>query len=105
MQANSLTIEVLGTSLSIKAEEETQYLNALLERYCAAVRDTEESTGLKEPLKVAILTGFLLTEQIHKLEEQLASRQFIDQKESTEAEELTLNLITLLNEALDIKNE
>jgi cell division protein ZapA (FtsZ GTPase activity inhibitor) len=105
MQANSLTIEVLGTSLSINAEEEARYLNTLLERYRASVRDTEESTGLREPLKVAILTGFLLTEQIHKLEEQLASRQIVDQDEARKAEELTLNMITLLNEALDIKNE
>ena len=98
MRANSLIIEVLGTSLSISAEEDMEYLQNLLERYRTVVDQTQEQTGLRDPLKVAVLAGFLLTEELFKAE-QAACSKAVDE-EAQEAEKLTQNIISRLDKVL-----
>ena len=60
-------IEVLDTSFSISADEDTAYLEEVLGQYQAAVKNTQEISGLQSPLKTALLTGFLLCDEINKL--------------------------------------
>jgi mannose-6-phosphate isomerase len=101
MPKNNLCIEALGTSISISAEEEQDYLNGLLEAYKKAVEDTQASTGIKDPLKAAILTGFLLCDEVEK------ARMAANQKKNTEdreAEALTIDLISRLDGVLDEKS-
>ncbi|MHC6203445.1 cell division protein ZapA [Breznakiellaceae bacterium SP9] len=102
MRANSLTIEVLGTSLSISAEEDVEYLQNLLERYRTALDQTQEQTGLRDPLKVAVLAGFLLTEELFKAEQAACSYKAFDE-ESQEAEKLAQNIISRLDKVLGKK--
>jgi cell division protein ZapA (FtsZ GTPase activity inhibitor) len=103
---SDLRLDILGTSFSICADEDAAYLDNLLDRLRAAVDNTKKSTGLKDPLKVAILTGFLLCDEIHKLKQQVGldfagiSR---DGHEAQETERLTLDLIARLDEALENK--
>jgi cell division protein ZapA (FtsZ GTPase activity inhibitor) len=80
---HDLDIDVLGASFSITADEAPEYLNGVLEEYRLAVSSTQGISGMKDPLKVAILTGFLLCEQISKLkahaeEDQSAAEQALD---------------------------
>lgn len=98
MPVNDLCLDILGTSFFITTDEDPVYLNELLTQYRAAVVDTQKNSGLKDPLKTAILTGFLLCDEIHKLRNRDGSRQ-----EDTEAEKLTLNLIAQLDSVLEKK--
>ena len=101
MPKTNLCIEVLGTSIFISADEEQDYLNGLLEAYKKAVEDTQASTGTKDPLKTAILTGFLLCDEVEK------ARQAANRKKNTEdreAEALTVDLISRLDGVLDGKS-
>jgi len=80
---HDLFINVLGASFSITAGEDPQYLNDVLEQYRLAIANTQGISGMKDPLKVAILTGFLLCDEINKLklqaeEEQVAAEKAID---------------------------
>jgi len=86
---------VLGLSFSISAEEDSAYLESLLNRYRTVLENTREATGIssKEPLKLAILTGFLLCDEIEKMKNQRT-------QEGDEAEQLTLDLIARIDEAL-----
>jgi len=86
---------VLGTTFSISAEEDSAYLESLLDRYRIILENTKEATGIsdKEPLKLAILTGFLLCDEIEKMKNQKT-------QEGNEAEQLTLDLITRIDEAI-----
>jgi cell division protein ZapA (FtsZ GTPase activity inhibitor) len=92
MPVSDLRLDLLGTSFSITADEDPAYLREILERYRTAVADAQKNMGLKDPLKTAILTGFLLCDEVHKLR----SRGGDD-----ETERLTLNLIARIDEALE----
>jgi mannose-6-phosphate isomerase len=101
MPKNSLRIEVLGASIPISAEEEKDYLDQLLADYKKAIEDTQKATGLEDPLKIAILTGFLLCDEAEKLRAALKTvplKQEPDGKD--EAESLTMSLISRLDAVL-----
>jgi len=89
---NEVTFNILGTSFSITAEEDEVYLKNVLAQYKAAVKNTENISGIKEPINVAILTGFLLCDEINKIKKQL-------ENESIEVQERTMNLIAKLDQA------
>jgi cell division protein ZapA (FtsZ GTPase activity inhibitor) len=91
----SLHIELLGTAFSISADEDPVYLNALLGDYYQTVENTRKITGIEDPLKLAILTGFLLCDDYKKLTSQNPRI-----RDSVEAEKLTQELISRLDKAL-----
>jgi cell division protein ZapA (FtsZ GTPase activity inhibitor) len=94
MEKNDLRISMLGTSFSISADEDSGYLESLLERYRIVVENTKKATGLTDPLKAAILTGFLLCDEIEKLKARFG------EQDARAAEQLTLDLIARIDEAL-----
>ncbi|MDR2618986.1 MAG: mannose-6-phosphate isomerase, class I [Treponema sp.] len=100
MPKNELHIEVLGTSISISADEEEEYLNRLLETYKKAVEDTQASTGITDPLKTAVLTGFLLCDEVQKARQEKPGKKGYEEQE---AEALALDLISRLEGVLDDK--
>ena len=60
MEKSSLHFNLLGTSFSIAADEDKTYLENLLAKYKNVLENTKKATGVDDPLKLAILTGFLL---------------------------------------------
>ena len=90
---NELCLDILGTSFTITTDEEQVYLQKILAQFRAAVENTQSISGIKDPLNAAILTGFLLCDEINKIKQQL-------ENESIEISERTMNLITKLDEAL-----
>ena len=88
-----LKFDILGTSFSITADEDEAYLQKVLGQYQAAVNNTQKISGISEPLNVAILTGFLLCDEVNKIKQQ-------SENEYTEAKERTMNIIASLDQAL-----
>ena len=107
MAANDLRLDVLGTSFSITADEDPAYLEAVLQQYLAALDNTRDISGMQDPLKIAILTGFLLCDEINKARIQAGEeREKADARRDGEDRELqrrTLNLIALIDQALEGK--
>jgi len=93
MKKSNLHFDLLGTSFSIAADEDISYLESLLNRYRIILENTRKSTGLDEPLKLAILTGFLLCDEIEKTKKQ-------ESREGREAEQRTLNMIARIDEVI-----
>ena len=93
--ANELCLDILGTSFTIAADEDETYLQKVLTQYRAAVENTQSISGINEPLNIAILTGFLLCDEINKIKQQ-------QEGVSVEIEERTLNLIEKLEQALKV---
>ena len=86
---HDLMINVLGTSFSITAGEDPAYLEEVLAQYQVAVANTQGISGIKDPLKIAILTGFLLCDEINKLKTQVEEEQIkAEQEQTTEMQEL-----------------
>ncbi|MDR0290473.1 MAG: cell division protein ZapA, partial [Treponema sp.] len=73
--AHDLIINVLGTRFSITAGEDPEYLDEVLAQYRFAVVTTQNISGMKDPLQVAILTGFLLCDEINKMKLQVKEEQ------------------------------
>ena len=92
MAKSDLRIDVLGTDFTISTGEEAEYLNKLLEKYRRTIENVKNKSGLKDPLKIAVLTGFLLSDDLEKAE--TAGKE----KDNTEAEQITMNMILRLEE-------
>jgi len=96
---NDLCLDILGTSFTITVEEDEAYLRKVLAQYRAAVENTKNISGINDPLNIAVLTGFLLCDEINKIKQQL-------ENESIEINERTISLINMLDHALgSYKNE
>jgi mannose-6-phosphate isomerase len=87
---SDLRIDVLGTSFSISADEDQTYLESLLSYYRIKIENTRKKTGLQDPLKLALVTGFLLCDEVQKGKS----------AEDDEAERLALDLISRIDAAL-----
>jgi cell division protein ZapA (FtsZ GTPase activity inhibitor) len=86
---HDLLINVLGASFSITAGEDPAYLDEVLAQYQVAVANTQGISGMKGPLKVAILTGFLLCDEINKIKQQVEEdRSKADLQRTAEVQEL-----------------
>ena len=96
-------MDILGTSFTITADEDESYLQRVLAQYRTAVENTQSISGINEPLNVAILTGFLLCDEVNKTRQQL-EEEFSKKPDSEEreAQERTLRLIANLDNALKI---
>jgi cell division protein ZapA (FtsZ GTPase activity inhibitor) len=97
---SSLRIDILGTSFSISADEDPGYLENLLARYYICVENTRKITGLSDPLKLAIMTGFLLCEDVQK---RLAKAEPQERRlnEFQEMEQIFLDINTRIDKMLD----
>ena len=93
MEKSNLHFKLLGTSFSITADEDSAYLESLLGRYRIILENTQKATGMGDPLKLAILTGFLLCDEIEKTKNQ-------NNNEHKEAEQRTLNMIARIDEVI-----
>jgi len=91
--ANELCLDILGTSFTIDADEDKAYLQKVLDQYREAIENTQSISGINSPLNIAILTGFMLCDEINKLKMQMEG-------ESAEIQLRTSNLIAKLDQAL-----
>jgi hypothetical protein len=98
MEKGDLRIEILGVSFSITADEDPLYLEGLLNHYRKLIEDTQKVTSLKDPLKIAILAGFLLCDENEKIRKGGGGAH-----EGREAEQLILDMIARIDEDLDDK--
>ncbi|MCL2213977.1 MAG: cell division protein ZapA [Treponema sp.] len=90
-----LKLDILGTSFTITVDEDEDYLNKVLSQYHAAVKNTQSISGINDPLNIAVLTGFLLCDEINKIKQNI-------ENESAEVRERTMKLIATLDKALKV---
>jgi len=113
MAKSDLSIDILGTVITISTDEDPEYLNMLLDKYKRTIENVQRISGLKDPLKLAVLTGFLLCDDLEKAvtggrktEQSSAERssgtENLLSEETGEAEKLTLGMISRLDEALGV---
>lgn len=90
---NELRLDILGASFTISADEDAAYLQKVFAQYEAAVKNTQSISGISDPLNVAILTGFLLCDEVNKIKKQYEGH-------ATELEERTMRVIATLDQVL-----
>ncbi len=106
-----LHIDLLGTSFTVQANEDSEYLEKLLDYY---TRITQEVSGLKaltNPLQASILAGIMVCDELYKLmdkneraEKTNGIREDLNitqAQEQAEAEKRTLGMINKINSVLE----
>lgn len=103
----TLNIEMLGTSFAIKANEEDEYLEKLLGYYKQITQEIENGGGLKEPVKIAIMSGIMLCDELYKEKTKVAKAisgahgALPEETDDTaEVERLALEMIEKIDKAL-----
>ena len=92
-----LRIEVLGTSVFIAVEEDPEYLDDLLRFYRSKINAVQKSSGLRDPLKIAILAGFILCDELQKKRDEIS----VQKTSSNEVERITTALIARIDDFLN----
>ena len=97
-----LQIDVLGTSFSIKANEDDDYLNKLLGYYKRIAKQIEDTSSLDNPLQISILAGIMLCDDLSKEKGRNAKFQAALQKNETDeqADKITRSLIEKIDKVL-----
>jgi IS5 family transposase len=97
MPKQEFRIDLLGTSLLLKVDADPVYVKSLLTRYRQLLDKTQTEKGLEDPLKIALLTGFLLCDEIERLRAHGTGMEPLD---ALQAEKITLDLIEKIEKAL-----
>ena len=99
---HSLRIDVLGAKFSIITGEDPDYLDEVLRQYQLSVANTQGISKMQDPLKIAILTGFLLCDEINKLKQQFFKDQAHAEAKRVDTEQEFLKMAETLISRLDI---
>ncbi len=94
-------ITILGTSFTVRADEDPDYLQDVIDFYGNRVREISRSFSQLDPLKIAILTGVLIADDLIKARGGMSAGQprgTPDQ--SQEVERITRRLIETLDHTL-----
>jgi cell division protein ZapA (FtsZ GTPase activity inhibitor) len=94
MPQEGLRIDLLGTSFTIKADKDLVYLRSLLSKYRKTIESVRAGTGIDDPLKIAILAGIFLCDEVEKVRTETAAA------DGAETERIALDLIARIDEAV-----
>ena len=103
-----LKIDMLGTSFTIQANEDNQYLEKLLGYYKRITDDVTNIDSIKSSLQVAILSGIMICDELYKEKQNkiaLENGVFVsqnpeDSKNSDEIQRITLEMIQKIDKVL-----
>ncbi len=98
MGKGNVQISLLGTSFSIQADEDSEYLARIVEYLEKKVQEIEGSVAIKDPLRIAILTGLLIADELFKQKER--DRQEPIDRDSEEVARITQALIDRIDKSL-----
>ncbi len=99
MAKGSLQIDLLGSSFAIQADEKPEYLNALYGHYKKTITQIEATSGLTEPLKIAIIAGILLADELYK--EKMKHSDQASSLDLAEAEKMALGMISRIEQVIN----
>lgn len=102
MAKGKLQIDILGTSFSISANEESEYLEKMLGYYRRIVETVSQNGSLQNSLQTSILSGIMLCDELFKEKAKTAKFQntFNGSRPDDEDEKIASRLIDKLDEVL-----
>lgn len=98
-----LKVDLLGTSFTIQANEETEYLEKLLGYYKRITDDVQKIDTVKTPLQISILSGIMLCDELYKEKTNKLSNELNNQSDNSSTSELekrTIDMIEKINKVL-----
>ncbi|CEM63319.1 cell division protein ZapA [Treponema phagedenis] len=104
MDKGQLKIDLLGASFTIQADEDSVYLDSLYMHYKAVVSQVEQNSGVKDPLKVAIISGILLADELQKEKQKIGNLPQA-QTDLLEMGQYTQRMLNSINSAIDDRSD
>ena len=92
MNSHLIDIKLLGTSFKIEVDENPVYMQQIIDYLKTITSKVENSSGIKDPLKISILTSVYLADEIYK-----------GKKSEKEISELTERIISCIENVLEDK--
>ena len=59
-----LQVNLLGTSFTIRADEDEAYLKRILWYLERKIQETRDQAGIADPIKISILTSFYIVDEL-----------------------------------------
>ena len=91
-------INLLGSSCSLKVDEDPEYFKKVINHIEKLFSDIEIDMNIKDPLRIAILSCILLTDDL--LKEKVKVSHNPDLKDADEVELMTLKIISLIDKTI-----
>ena len=105
MNTHDLVLDILGEKFIVATDEEPEYLDEILAQYKIMVSTTQGISGINKPIRVAILTGFLLCDELNKLKKQIKTEMSnMEAQHSSEIQKLEHSIqkiISRLDQAIN----
>ena len=98
MPDNLLSVQILGTTFSLKSTENLDYLREVVAYYEGKVEETRKGVSLQDPLKIAMLAGIVLADELLKERSRPAGN--LSAPDADEAERITRALIEKIDSIL-----
>lgn len=102
----TLQIDILGTSFTITAKEDTEYLQKLLAYYSQVAKQIETTEITQDNIQTAILTGIMLCDELYKEKYRLHKiKKQVNTEALAEAEKITLKMMGNIDKVLETNND
>lgn len=99
MGSEVVQIKILGTTFSIRSDQDPDYIQRILQYISTKTEEIKGSTASNDSLRVAILAGMLITDELFK-EREKSNGTAPESEASKEAARLTAEIIKRLENSL-----
>lgn len=96
-------IRLLGSSFSLKVDEDPEYFQKIINTIEKKISSLESTMSEKDPLRIALLSCILLTDDL--LKEQDKKKQGLSPEVADEVEQMTLEIINLIDKSFIEQHE
>ena len=104
MSITNSKITILGITLSLKSNEESQQLQDVIHYFKFKINETQKKLPATDPLKVALITGLNLADELlkvrNKSERELHIPDMEQEKDAREIEKTTNRILSIIDEIL-----
>jgi len=93
--SNFQKINLLGSSFSLKVDEDPEYFKKIIKQIEIRFSQIEEEMHVKDPLRIALLSCILLQDDLLKEIDNKMQRQ--NEGDAAKVEQITLEIISLID--------
>jgi len=93
--SNFQKINLLGSSFSLKVDEDPEYLKKIIKEIEIKFSQIEEEMHVKDPLRIALLSCILIQDDL--LKEKANKLQIQNEGDAAKVEQMTLEIISLID--------
>ena len=97
--SNFQKINLLGSSFSLKIDEDPEYFKKIIEQIELKFSQIEKEMHIKDPLRIALLSCILLQDDLLKAKDN--KMQIQDEGDAAKAEQMTLEIISLIDRTIE----